>query len=114
MRQDNRGICGLDFVRDLGYLYRLFVSCFVNGGVDLTNRYVQFVGLGIVILFVPLAGAKGASVRAAIELRVQNFTVPPSTGPVGHVLVQNTRDTAYKGQVELKLPVCLPKTSVFC
>ncbi len=104
MKPDNRGICGLDFVRDLGYLYRLFVSWLVNGGVDVTNRYIQFVALGIVVLLVPLSGAKEAAGRAGLELRVQNFTVPPSTGPVGHVLVQNVGDTAYKGKVELKLP----------
>ena len=67
-------------------------------------RYVQFVGLGIVVLLVPLAGAKGLAGRNAIELRVQNFTVPPSTGPVGHLLVQNVHDTAYKGKVQLKFP----------
>jgi len=68
------------------------------------DRYVQFVALGMAVLFAPLAGANGPAGRAVLELRVQNFTVPPSTGPVGHVVVRNVGDTAYKGRVQLKLP----------
>lgn len=41
---------------------------------------------------------------APIALRVESFVVPPATGPVTHVLVQNLRDAPYEGTLRLKLP----------
>lgn len=42
--------------------------------------------------------------ESPVALRVTHFTVPPSTGPVTHVLIQNLQDTPYEGVVRLKLP----------
>lgn len=41
---------------------------------------------------------------APVALRVAHFTVPPSTGPVVHVLVKNLTDAPYEGVVRLTLP----------
>ncbi len=50
-----------------------------------------------------LASAQSPS-GPAVALRVEHFIVPPATGPVTHVVVQNLRDTPYEGIVQLDLP----------
>jgi len=39
-----------------------------------------------------------------VALRVQHFTVPPATGPLMHVTVQNRRDAPYEGRISVRLP----------
>ncbi len=39
-----------------------------------------------------------------VFLRAEHFTVPPSTGPVTHVVVQNRSEEPYEGVVHLQLP----------
>lgn len=41
---------------------------------------------------------------APVTLRAAHFTVPPSTGPVSHVLIKNLTDQSYQGTIRLKLP----------
>ncbi len=40
----------------------------------------------------------------AVEIRAENFTVPPSTGPVTHVAVHNRGRTTRRGAVSLRVP----------
>jgi len=56
-----------------------------------------------------LAALAVASVAALggeepVALRAESFTVPPATGPVTHVIVQNLRPAAYAGKVGLRMP----------
>lgn len=39
-----------------------------------------------------------------VALRIEPFTVPPATGPVTHVAVQNLRDAPWRGRVALRGP----------
>ena len=39
-----------------------------------------------------------------VAIRVENFTAPPSTGPVTHVTVCNLRTEVYDGDLRLQLP----------
>ena len=57
--------------------------------------------LNPLLLMLLAASATGAE---PVALRAEHFVVPPSTGPVTHVLVQNRLDTPYSGTVRLKLP----------
>jgi hypothetical protein len=41
---------------------------------------------------------------APVLIRVANFTVPPHTGPIGHIILKNTADAPYEATVELTLP----------
>lgn len=50
------------------------------------------------------AAAAGAWAGEPVALRAEHFTVPPSTGPVTHVLVENLTDAPYQGILRLKLP----------
>jgi len=42
--------------------------------------------------------------EAPVALRVEQLTVPPATGPLWHVVVQNLLDRAYEGKVAVKPP----------
>jgi len=64
-------------------------------------RFVQFVVLTCVVGWVLLAGA---AVGAEIAVRAENFTVPPSSGPLTHILVRNLGDTTSAVTVEPKYP----------
>ncbi len=49
-----------------------------------------------------------------VALRAEHFIVPPSTGPVTHVVVRNLLNAPYEGTISLKLPVgwqCTPAES---
>jgi len=39
-----------------------------------------------------------------VAIRTEHFTVPPATGPIAHVVVQNRLDAPYRGVVRLRLP----------
>ena len=39
-----------------------------------------------------------------VALRVESFTVPPSTQPLLHVTVKNLADTPYQGTIAIKPP----------
>ena len=56
--------------------------------------------LGGIFIFALWAGAS----EEPVALRIEPFTVPPSTGPVIHVHVRNVLDTAFRGAISLEVP----------
>ncbi|NQT54124.1 hypothetical protein HQ576_18860 [bacterium] len=42
--------------------------------------------------------------EAAVALRAEHWVVPPATGPVTHVVIENRQNTPYSGTVTLELP----------
>ncbi|MHC4742000.1 MAG: NEW3 domain-containing protein [Planctomycetota bacterium] len=57
---------------------------------------------GQIILVVCLFG--GSACDATVDVRAENFTVPPSTGPVTHILIRNSGNAATAVVVEPKFP----------
>ena len=55
------------------------------------------------VLIVSLAASAWPG-EAPVALRAEHFVVPPSTGPVTHVVVRNLLEKPYQGTVRLKLP----------
>jgi hypothetical protein len=51
-----------------------------------------------------LLATVSAAQSAPVALRVENFTIPPTTGPVTHLQIKNLRETSYAGVVCLELP----------
>ena len=61
--------------------------------------------LRLVIVAVCFCGvALGGNKPPALWVRVANFTVPPSTGPVGHVVLRNRYERDCEASLELELP----------
>lgn len=56
------------------------------------------------ILAAVLMVTSAATATEPVALRAENFTVPPSTGPVAHVVVRNLQENAYQGAVTFKGP----------
>lgn len=73
----------------------------MKDGFNVQYRFVQFVVLTCVAGWVLLAGAAAG---AEIAVRAENFTVPPSSGPVTHILVLNLGDMTSAVTVEPKYP----------
>lgn len=64
----------------------------------------QLVVLSCIAAGVLFAAEDNVSSQAQVEVRVCNFTVPPSTGPLTHILVRHTLDTAQTVTVQPKFP----------
>ena len=64
-------------------------------------RFGRFVVLICLAASTLLAGAAS---RTEIAVRAENFTVPPSTGPVTHILVRNSDDTKSEATIKPKFP----------
>ncbi|MBM4037595.1 MAG: hypothetical protein FJ290_03695 [Planctomycetes bacterium] len=45
-----------------------------------------------------------AAGEEAVALRVEQFTVPPATGPTAYVRVENLREAEWRGRIALRLP----------
>ena len=73
----------------------------LKNGFNVQYRFVQFAVLTSISACVLLAGAAGG---AEIAVRAENFTVPPSSGPLAHILVRNSGDTTSAVTVEPKFP----------
>jgi len=67
-------------------------------------RLGQLAVLKCIAVGVLFAGAGSASGETGIAIRAQNFTVPPSTGPVTHILARNRGETACTITVEARFP----------
>ena len=59
---------------------------------------------GIALLLATFAAAVAGGDEATVALRVENFVVPPATGPVMHVVVQNRGPGVWRGEVEVQPP----------
>ncbi|MBL7153373.1 MAG: hypothetical protein ISS79_06625 [Phycisphaerae bacterium] len=80
------------------------MSIAYRGNDWMLHRFGQLVLISC-FLTSSLYGAKKAdSQRTAIQIRAENFTVPPSTGPLTHILVRNTGDETSAVTVEPKFP----------
>lgn len=60
--------------------------------------------LSQLFLLVCVVAAGGATFAANVAVRAENFTVPPSTGPVTHILARNTGDADCAVTVEPEFP----------
>jgi hypothetical protein len=57
-----------------------------------------------VALGLALTAGSTVAAEAPVAVRAEHFTVPPSTGPVTHVIVKNLQDKPYQGTVRIELP----------
>ncbi|MHC4725826.1 MAG: COG1470 family protein [Planctomycetota bacterium] len=48
--------------------------------------------------------ADGTALNTHIEVRAENFTVPPATGPLTHILIRNLQDRPYRVTVQPRFP----------
>ena len=60
--------------------------------------------LSRLVLLICVAAAGNATSAPQVAVRAENFTVPPATGPVTHVLTRNTGDTECTVTIEPKFP----------
>ncbi len=51
-----------------------------------------------------LCGGLSLAAEGPVALRAEMFTVPPATGPLWHVVVQNLREAPYEGRLVMKPP----------
>jgi len=59
----------------------------------------------ICVLLVLLSGGlSAAALSDRLAVRVENFTVPPSTGPLTHILIHNSGETAQEVTVQPRFP----------
>lgn len=58
----------------------------------------------LIALFLCFSCAIGTFAAEPVALRMETLIVPPSTQPLVFVLVKNLQETAYKGEVSLKVP----------
>ena len=76
------------------------LQCPMSRGSSLLSR-----AMPLFVVFVCLLCAIGGAFAAeAVALRMETLIVPPSTQPLVFVLVKNLQETAYKGEVSLKVP----------
>ena len=62
-------------------------------------------GRGRASVLLALSAAAGAFAAGdPVALRMEHFTVLPSSGPVTHVLVQNLLEGPYRGTIRVELP----------
>jgi len=67
-------------------------------------RPVQLVLLIVLIVSGLCFASNGTGLKNHILVRVENFTVPPATGPLTHILVRNLHDRPYTVTVQPKFP----------
>jgi len=60
--------------------------------------------LSQLVLLICVAAAGKATSAPDVAVRAENFTVPPATGPVTHILARNTSDTECTVTIEPKFP----------
>ena len=60
--------------------------------------------LSQLVLLMCVAAAGNATSAPQVAVRAENFTVPPATGPVTHILTRNTGDTECTVTIEPKFP----------
>ncbi len=63
-------------------------------------RLVQLVLLNVLIAGALCFAANGTAFDTHVVVRAENFTVPPATGPLTHILVRNLHDTPYTVTVQ--------------
>ena len=57
------------------------------------------------VILICVAAAGNAASAPNVAVRAENFTVPPATGPVTHILARNIGDTECTVTIEPKFPV---------
>ncbi|MCP4610715.1 MAG: hypothetical protein GY845_18565 [Planctomycetes bacterium] len=67
-------------------------------------RLVQLVLLVVLAAGALCFAANGTTINNHIFVRAENFTVPPATGPLTHILVQNLHDKPHTVTVQPKFP----------
>lgn len=67
-------------------------------------RPVNNLFIAIFITFLFSGAGLSAQNSPSVEVRVANFTVPPSTGPTGHVIVKNLLNVPNQITADIKLP----------
>lgn len=60
--------------------------------------------LSQLVLLACVAAVGSAASASDIAVRAENFTVPPATGPVTHILTRNTGETECTATIEPKFP----------
>ncbi|MHC4582308.1 MAG: hypothetical protein ACYS14_12705, partial [Planctomycetota bacterium] len=60
--------------------------------------------LSRLVLLICVAAAGTATSAPGVAVRAENFTVPPATGPVTHILARNTSSTERTVTIEPKFP----------
>ena len=68
------------------------------------ERFGRLVFIGCFLVAFSPGVTEAGSQLAGIDIRAENFTVPPSTGPLTHILVRNTGDTTSAITVLPKFP----------
>ena len=67
-------------------------------------RYVQLVILSCIAAGLLLAVVNNTTFAAGVVVRAENFIVPPSTGPLTHILVRNTADRPCTVTIQPRFP----------
>jgi hypothetical protein len=60
--------------------------------------------LSQLVLLASVVAAGSAACAADVAVRAENFTVPPATGPVTHILARNTGDAEFTVTIQPKFP----------
>jgi hypothetical protein len=60
--------------------------------------------VGTLLLLLVVSVTRAAAAAEPVALRVENFTVPPATGPLAYVVVKNLLEQPYSGVVSLTGP----------
>jgi hypothetical protein len=73
-------------------------------GFNVICRLVQLVFLIILTAGAFCFAANDATFNTYVLVRAENFTVPPATGPLTHILVRNLHDTPHTVTVQPRFP----------